>query len=83
MSDRPLSRLEPLLVGRVSRIVFGVGTLVLIWIIGVDSLGPIGTGALVFLGASFFIGGLMGNPGCEITAIPNLFRSEEKRVHCL
>ncbi len=82
-SDKPLAKLEPLLIGRLSRIVFGFGAFVLIWIIGVDSLGPIGTGALVFLGASFFIGGLMTNPGCEITAIPNLFRSEEKRVHCL
>ena len=83
MPDRPLAQLEPLLIGRVSRIVFGIGTLVLIWIVGVDALGTIGTGALVFLGASFLIGGLMRNPGCEITAIPNLLRSEGKRVHCL
>ena len=83
MPDKPRAKLEPLLIGRVSRIVFGIGTFVLIWIIGVDSLGTIGTGALVFLGSSFLIGGLMGNPGCEITAIPNLFRSEEKRFHCL
>ena len=82
MSDKPLAKLEPLLIGRVSRIVFGVGTFVLIWIVGVDALGNIGTGALVFLGASFVIGGLMGNPGCEITALPNLLRSEGKRVHC-
>ena len=83
MSDKPHTKLEPLLVGRISRIVFGIGTFVLIWIIGVDSLGTFGTGALVFLGASFVIGGLMGNPGCEITAIPNLFRPRGKRVHCL
>ena len=83
MPDKPPAKLKPLLIGRVSRIVFGVGTFVLIWIIGGDALGTIGTGALVFLGASFLIGGLTGNPGCEITAIPNLLRSEEKRVHCL
>jgi len=83
MPDKPRANLKPLLIGRVSRIVFGIGTFVLIWIIGVDVLGTIGTGALVFLGASFLIGGLMGNPGCEITAIPNLFRSEEKRFHSL
>ena len=80
---RSLARLEPLLFGRVSRGVFGICTFVLIWVIGVDTLTPIGTGALVFLGASFLIGGLVGNPGCELTALPNLFLSEKKRVHTL
>jgi len=74
-------KLEPLLLGRVSRVLFGVGTFVLIWVIGVDTLTVIGTGALAFLGASFLIGGLMGNPGCELTAIPNLFRSRENQIH--
>ncbi len=82
MTDEPLAKLEPLLIGRVSRIVFGIGTFVLIWIVGVDALGTIGAVALVFLGVSFVIGGLMGNPGCEITAIPNLLRAEAKRIHC-
>jgi len=72
-----------MMIGRVSRIVFGAGTFALIWIVGVDVLGAIGTGALVFLGLSFVIGGLMGNPGCEITAIPNLLRPVKKRSHCL
>jgi hypothetical protein len=74
-------KLEPLLFGRVSRILFGVGTFILIWVVGVDTLTFIGTGALVFLGASFLIGGLMGNPGCELTAIPNLFRSKENQIY--
>jgi len=74
-------KLEPLLLGRVSRVLFGVGTFVLIRVIGVETLTVIGTGALAFLGASFLIGGLMGNPGCELTAIPNLFRSKENQIH--
>jgi hypothetical protein len=74
-------KLEPLLFGRVSRILFGVGTFILLWVVGVDTLTFIGTGALVILGASFLIGGLMGNPGCELTAIPNLFRSKENQIH--
>ncbi len=74
-------KLKPLLFGRISRMLFGVGTFVLIWAVGVDTLTFIGTVALVFLGASFLIGGLMGNPGCELTAIPNLFRSKENQIH--
>ena len=73
-------KLEPLLFGRVSRVLFEEG-FVLIWAAGVNTLTVIGTGALAFLGASFLIGGLMGNPGCELTAIPNLFRSKENRIH--
>ena len=80
MSDK---QLKPLLFGRVSRIVFGVATLVLLDTLGMDSLGPIGFVALLFLGVSFLVGGAMGNPGCEITAIPNLFRSKEKQMHSL
>jgi hypothetical protein len=72
--------LKPLFFGRVSRMFFGVGTFVLIWAVGVDTLTFIGTGVLVFLGVSFLIGGLMGNPGCELTAIPNLFRSKENQI---
>ena len=30
----------------------------------------------------FLIGGLVGNPGCELTAIPNLVLRPEQRVHC-
>ena len=74
-------KLEPLLFGRVTRVLFGVGTFVLIWAAGVHTLTVIGTGALAFLGASFLIGGLVGNPGCELTAIPNLFRSKENQIH--
>jgi hypothetical protein len=72
---------EPLLFGRVTRVLFGVVTFVLIWVIGVNTLTLIGTVALAILGVSFIIGGLTGNPGCEITAIPNLFRSKENRLH--
>ena len=82
MTDRRLlSTLEPLLVGRATRVLFGIATFVLIAIVSVESLGVMGTGILCFLGVSFLIGGIVANPGCEITAIPNLFLSEEKRVH--
>ena len=74
-------KLKPLMFGRVSRVLFGLGTFVLIRVIGVRTLTLIGTGALAFLGASFLIGGVIGNPGCELTAIPNLFLSKENRIH--
>ena len=47
-------------------------------------VGPFGFGGLLlfFLAASFIVGGLMANPGCEITALPNLLLSAEKRLHC-
>jgi hypothetical protein len=80
---RSLSELKPMLFGRVTRVLFGIGSFVLIWVVGVDQLTPIGVLAMALLGASFLIGGLVGNPGCELTAIPNLVLSEKKRIHCL
>ena len=76
-------RLKPLFVGRVTRILFGLGTFALIPVFGPSALTLWGTIALVVLGGSFLIGGIVGNPGCELTAIPNLFISEGKRIHCL
>ena len=37
--------------------------------------------ALALLGLSFLIGGLLANPGCELTALPNLFLRSDKKVH--
>jgi hypothetical protein len=82
MSEKQATnKLEPMLIGRVTRVLFGVGTFVLIWFIGVNSLTLVGTAALVFLGISFLIGGLVANPGCELTAIPNLFLSKKNKIH--
>jgi hypothetical protein len=75
--------LEPLFFGRVMRVFCGVGCFILIWYIGVDTLTLIGVAALAILGASLIIGAIVRNPGCEITAIPNLFLSEKKQVHCI
>ncbi len=75
--------LKPLFWGRVTRVLFGVGTIVFVVLTGSSSLPTWGTTALVILGISFLIGGIWGNPGCELTAIPNLVLSEKKKVHCL
>jgi hypothetical protein len=82
-NKKPLSRLEPLVIGRVTRCLFGLGTLILVAVIGSTTLTFWGTVALVVLGLSFLVGGIVGNPGCELTAIPNLFLSKKKKAHCL
>jgi len=77
------AELKPLLFGRVTRVVFGAATLVLIWIVGVETLSIWGALALGFLGVSFLVGGIVGNPGCELTSLWNAVTPKEKRVHCL
>lgn len=81
--DKPHAELKPLVIGRWTRVLFGIGTFVLIAVIGPSTLTNWGTAALIVLGLSFVVGGLTGNPGCELTAIPNLFLPEKKKVHCL
>lgn len=69
---------QPQFFGRILRVVFGVATLISLLFVGfVGILAQVG---IAFLGVSFLVGGLMGNPGCELTALPNLlFRT---RAHC-
>ena len=76
-----MTQLKPLLFGRLSRVLFGMGTFAVIVFVGPEQLTLWGTVALGLLGVSFLVGGLVGNPGCEITALPNMFLSTEKRVH--
>ena len=68
-----------MLFGRGLRIVAGACALAAAVIVG-----PLGLWGLLlfFFAASFIVGGLMANPGCEITALPNLLLSAEKRLHC-
>ncbi len=76
-----LAKLPPLAVGRVTRVVFGVATLSWANPMGTSELGLPGMVALVFLGVSFLLGGLLGNPGCELSALPNLVLPREKQIH--
>lgn len=69
---------RPLFVGRLLRVVFGLATLVSLAFMG--DIGFLAQAALALLGISFLAGGILANPGCEITALPNLlFRT---RAHC-
>ena len=72
--------LRPLFFGRLTRVLFGLGARYLV-------LGPVRgdwlwMAALGFLGVSFLAGSLLAHPGCEITVLPNLLLSPEKRLHC-
>jgi hypothetical protein len=82
-SNKGLAETRPLAIGRLTRVLFGIGTFVAIFVIGPSTLGTIGTVLVAALGVSFVVGGLIGNPGCEITAVPNLVLPKSKRIHCL
>ena len=81
--NRNLATLEPLLFGRLGRVAAGFATLAGASFWGPTELTWLGFTALALLGLSFLVGGLVGNPGCEITALPNLVLPSDKRLHCL
>ena len=72
---------RPLFFGRLLRILLGLAALGLTLYFGIDQLSLFGAIALGFLGLSFLVSGITANPGCELTALPNLARPAEKRVH--
>ncbi len=80
---RHLATLKPLLIGRLSRAGAGLATLVAASLWGPSELTWLGFMGLMLLGLSFLVGGVVGNPGCEITALPNLVLPSTKRLHCL
>ena len=82
-ATRDDAKLPPLFFGRFMRILTGLLTLAVIPFVGVDQLGFWGVAGLGFLGLSFLVGGIMGNPGCELTALPNLALPNSKKMHCL
>ncbi len=72
--------LKPLFWGRALRIVAGVVTLAFVPLVGLLSLWGV---VLLFFGVSLLVGGITANPGCEITALPNLALPKDKRLHFL
>ena len=80
--NRPLGKLRPLAFGRAARVVFGLAALVGAAFVPWDEGGGMAGGlVLIFFGLSFLAGGLMANPGCEVTALPNLLLPAEKRIN--
>ena len=80
-SPRRLAKLPPLFFGRVTRVLFGVASLAALTVLGVSTLGWTGATILAFLGLSFLVGGLMANPGCEVTALLNVLLPPARRMH--
>ena len=78
---RRLATLTPLIFGRVSRVLAGLASLGAIAFVPLEGFGLLGAMGLAFLGFSFLIGGVVGNPGCEVTALPNLLLRSDKKVH--
>ena len=68
-----------MLIGRVSRVVFGVAVIATVFFADVLQVSLLGALALVLLGSSFVIGGLLAIPGCELSALPNLILPEKLR----
>lgn len=70
---------KPMPFGKGLRILAGVCALAV-----AIAVGPSGFWGLLLLlvAASFIVGGLTANPGCEVTALPNLVLPHEKRLHC-
>ena len=73
---------RPLFLGRLFRVLTGVATLVAVPILGAETLSGWGLAGCLLLGGSFIVRGLTGNPGCEVTAIPNLLLPAAGKIHC-
>ena len=78
MTDSHQTRSQPLFFGRLLRVAAGVALLVAVPAVGLFSFWGV---VLLFLGVSFLVGGFLANPGCEITALPNLALPKERRLH--
>ena len=75
------AKLKPLFFGRLTRIVAGLSLLIAVPAVGFDGAWAMVSAGMLFLGLSFVVGGVMANPGCEITALLNLVLPASKRVH--
>jgi len=73
---------QPLLFGRLARILVGVGLWVGIAFIPSIADAWLGVLALAVGGLIFVLAGAIANPGCEITAPINLFRRSGNRISC-
>jgi hypothetical protein len=78
-----LAKLKPLFLGRLSRVIVGAAILVVVPFVEYQGAEIIGVVVLIILGLSFLVGGLVANPGCEVTALLNLVLPAKKRVHVI
>lgn len=71
--------LRPLKIGRTTRVFFGAAVILIAVVTGVLQISVLGFLALLALGLSFVIGGLLAIPGCELSALPNLMLPKRYR----
>ena len=73
---------KPLFIGRLVRVLAGLALLVGVPFVPDIEYRWLGIAALVLAGATFIIAGARANPGCEITAIPNLLLPPDRQLSC-
>jgi hypothetical protein len=71
--------LRPMTIGRTKRVVFGAAVILAALVSRVSEISLLGFIALMALGLSFLVGGLLAIPGCELSALPNLILPERYR----
>lgn len=78
------NRQQPMFYGRLGRIFLGAVCLgfAVFGLITHPEYSASTEALLLFFGISFVIGGVLAIPGCEITAIPNLFVPISRRLTC-
>ena len=82
MAETPsVQMLRPFGFGRSSRVVFGLAVFIVAFVFGTGPFGLGGLVALLCIGLSFVVGGLMGTPGCVLSAPLNLLLPRGKRLH--
>lgn len=73
---------QPLFFGRLARVLVGLACFAGIPFVPDFEYSRWGIGALALAGLTFLLAGLRANPGCEITAIPNLFLPSDRQLAC-
>ena len=73
---------RPLFFGRLLRVLVGLACFLSIPFVPYFEHSWLGVTALVFAGLTFLVAGIRANPGCEITALPNLFLPAKRQLSC-
>lgn len=73
---------RPLFFGRLIRVLAGVGCFIGAFYVPDFEFTWLGILGLALAGTTFLVAGIRANPGCEITALPNLFLPAHRRLSC-
>lgn len=73
---------KPLFFGRLFRILAGLACLIGIAFLPLFENAWLAVLGLTLAGLTFLVAGIRANPGCEITALPNLFLPSHRQLSC-